>query len=149
MWIKLFLDAPKFGEVSKIMKELSLSDAEGPSTKPADIIAEYLAHVKAHLIENLDIQYGEGLWRTLLITLMITFLAVWSDAAKYATLQAVNQTGSKDTELPQLKRTIMTTEPEAAAIYTIRSLRGGIQDEQFAVSGGFIVCDMQSCQQAN
>jgi molecular chaperone DnaK (HSP70) len=142
MWTKLLLDAPKAGEVSKIMKELSLSDAGGPSTKPIDIIAEYLAHVKAHLIKNLDIQYGKGLWRTLPITLVITFPAVWSDAAKYATLQAVNQAGFNDTEMPQLKRTIMTTEPEAAAIYTIQSLRGGIQDEQFAVGDGLIVCDM-------
>jgi molecular chaperone DnaK (HSP70) len=142
MWTKLLLDDPKAGEVDKIMKELSLDADGGPSNKPVDIIAEYLAHIKAHLIKNLDIQYGKGLWRTLPITLVVTVPAVWSDAAKNATLQAVKQAGFNSTELPQLKRTVLTTEPEAAAIYTIQSLRGGVQDEQFAVSDGFIVCDM-------
>jgi molecular chaperone DnaK (HSP70) len=142
MWTKLLLDDPKAGEMSKIMKELSLSDTEYPSNKPVDIIAEYLGHIKAHLIKNLDIQYGKGLWRTLPITLVVTVPAVWSDAAKNATLQAVDQAGFNTIELPQLKRTVLTTEPEAAAIYTIQSLRGGVQDEQFAVGDGFIVCDM-------
>jgi molecular chaperone DnaK (HSP70) len=141
MWTKLLLDDPKAGEVDKIMKELSL-DNGSPSTKPVKIIAEYLAHVKAHLIKNLEIHYGKGLWQTLPITLVITVPAVWSDFAKNATLLAVRQAGFNDDELPQLKRTVLTTEPEAAAIYTIQSLRGGVQDEQFAVGDGFIVCDM-------
>jgi molecular chaperone DnaK (HSP70) len=142
MWTKLLLDDPNAGEVDKIMKELSLDGDGGLLNKPLDIIAEYLAHIKAHLIKNLDIQYGKSLWRTLPITLVVTVPAVWSDAAKNATIQAVKQAGFNSTELPQLKRTILTSEPEAAAIYTIQSLRGGVQDEQFAVGDGFIVCDM-------
>ncbi|KAI4925412.1 hypothetical protein J4E85_007291 [Alternaria conjuncta] len=142
MWTKLLLDDAKAGEVDKILKELTLDDNRGPSSKPVDIIAEFLAHVKAHVIKNLDIQYGKGLWRSLPITLVITVPAVWSDSAKSATLKAVNKAGFNNIELPQLKRTVLTTEPEAAAIYTIQSIRGGIQDEQFAVGDGFIVCDM-------
>jgi molecular chaperone DnaK (HSP70) len=142
IWTKLLLDEPKAGEISKIVKELSLDEAQGTSKKPVDIIAEYLAHVKAHLIKNLDILYGKGLWMTLPITLVVTVPAVWSDAAKNATLQAVSKGGFNSTELPQLERTTLTTEPEAAALYTIQSLRGGIQDNQFAVGDGFIVCDM-------
>ncbi|KAI1684350.1 hypothetical protein KJE20_06855 [Pyrenophora tritici-repentis] len=142
MWTKLLLNNGKPGEVAHIIKELSLYDNRAPSNQPVNIIAEFLAHVKAHLIKNLDIQYGKGLWRTLPITLVVTVPAVWSDSAKNSTLQAVNKAGFNDTELPQLKRTILTTEPEAAAIYTIQSLRGGVQDEQFAVGDGFIVCDM-------
>ncbi|KAF1944795.1 actin-like ATPase domain-containing protein [Clathrospora elynae] len=142
MWTKLLLDDPKAGEAGKIMKELSLNNTQGPSKEPVDIIAEYLAHVKAHLLKNLDIHYGKGLWRTLPITLMVTVPAVWSDAAKDSTLQAVNKAGFNSIELTQLKRTVLTSEPEAAAIYTTQSLQGGIQDEQFAVGDGFIVCDM-------
>jgi len=142
MWTKLLLDVPKSGEVDKIMKELSLSDKQGSSAKPVEIIAKYLAHVKAHMIKNLDIHYGKGLWMTLPLTLVITVPAVWSDAAKDSTLQSVNKAGFNNIELPQLKRTILTTEPEAAAIYTIQELRGGIQDDQFAVGDGFVVCDM-------
>jgi len=82
------------------------------------------------------------LWRTLPITLVVTVPAVWSDAAKDSTLRAVRMAGFDTTCFPLLKRTILTTEPEAAAIYTIQSLRGSVQDEQFAVGDGFIVCDM-------
>jgi hypothetical protein len=142
MWTKLLLDNSKAEEVDKILKELSLNDAYGPSTKPVEIIAAYLAHVKAHLLTNLDNKYGKELWRTLPITLVVTVPAVWSDAAKDATLQAVSMAGFNATGLPKLKRTVITTEPEAAAIYTIQSLRGGVQDEQFAIGDGFIVCDM-------
>ncbi|KAI4620108.1 hypothetical protein J4E80_004634 [Alternaria sp. BMP 0032] len=142
MWTKLLLDDPKAGEVDKIMRELSLSSDQGPSTKPVEIIAKYLAHIKAHTIKNLDIHYGKGLWQTLPLTLVVTVPAVWSDAAKHSTLQAVDKAGFNSIELPQLKRTVLTTEPEAAAIYTIQSMRGGIQDDQFAVGDGFVVCDM-------
>lgn len=37
---------------------------------------------------------------------------------------------------------VLTTEPEAAALYTIKTLRGTAQDAQFAVGDGFTVCDM-------
>ncbi|KAF1833755.1 hypothetical protein BDW02DRAFT_589443 [Decorospora gaudefroyi] len=142
MWTKLLLEHSKTGEVDKIIQELSLENNGCLSTKPVDIIAQYLAHVKAHLIKNLDIQYTKGLWTTLPITLVVTVPAVWSDAAKNTTLQAIRNAGFNSTELPQLKRTILTTEPEAAAMYTIQSVRGGVQDEQFAIGDGFIVCDM-------
>jgi hypothetical protein len=142
MWTKLLLDDPKAGEMDKITKELSLDNAHGLSTEPVDSIAAYLTHVKAHLLTNLDNKYGKELWRTLPITLVITVPAVWSDAAKDATLQAFVKAGYNAAELPRLKRAVLTTEPEAAAIYTIQSLRGGVQDQQFAIGDGLIVCDM-------
>jgi len=100
------------------MKELSLYDNRGPSNQPVNIVAEFLAYIKAYLIKNLDIQYGKGLWKTLRITLVVTVPAVWSNSLKNSTLQAVNKASFNDTELPQLKRTILTTKSEAAAIYT-------------------------------
>ncbi|RMZ73776.1 Hsp70 family chaperone [Pyrenophora seminiperda CCB06] len=142
MWTKLLLDDQKAGEVDKILEELSLSDNADMSKKPVDIIAQFLAHVKVHLFKNLDIHYDKDLWRTLPLTLVVTVPAVWSDAAKHSTLQAVHKAGFNKVELPQLKRTMLTTEPEAAAIYTIQSMQGGIQDEQFSVGDGFVVCDM-------
>lgn len=36
----------------------------------------------------------------------------------------------------------MTTEPEAAALYTIKTLHFSAQGSQFAINDGFIVCDM-------
>ena len=142
MWTKLLLDNPKSKEMDKILKELSLDDVCGPSTEPVEIIAAYLSHVKAHLLTNLDNKYGKELWRTLPITLVVTVPAVWSEAAKDATLRAFRKAGFNNTALPMLKREILVTEPEAAAIHTIQSLRGSVQDEQFAIGDGFIVCDM-------
>jgi molecular chaperone DnaK (HSP70) len=109
---------------------------------PVDIVADFLAEVKKHLISNLDNQYGGELWTTLPVTLVVTVPAVWSDGAKDRTLKAVNMAGFNPTEFRQLKRTIVTTEPEAAAIYTIKTLRGSAQDAQLSIGDGFIVCDM-------
>jgi hypothetical protein len=72
----------------------------------------------------------------------VTVPAVCSDLAKDSTLRAIRKGGFNTTVFPKLKRTVLTTEPEAAAKYTIQSLRGSVQDEQFAIGDGFIVCDM-------
>lgn len=141
MWTKLDLDTPQIGEAAKILHELSLDDKE-PSKQAVDIVADYLAHVKDHLVKNLDHRYGTELWKSLPITLLVTVPAVWSDRAKDRTLLAIRKAGFNDTELPMLKRTVTTTEPEAAAIHTIQALRGSVSDEQLAFGDGLIVCDM-------
>ncbi|UPX15290.1 uncharacterized protein EKO05_0005744 [Ascochyta rabiei] len=141
MWTKLELDSPQAGEAARIQREL-VANTRVTLKQPVDIVADFLEQVKGHLIKNLDTQYGEELWRTLPITLVITVPAVWSDAAKARTHQAVRMAGFDNSSFPKLKRTITITEPEAAATYTIQSLRGSAQDEQFALGDGFIVCDM-------
>ena len=141
MWTKLQLDRPQTGEAGRILRELS-SNTQGPRRRPVDIIADFLERVRDHLITNLDNQYGPELWRTLPITLVVTVPAVWSDLAKARTMQAVNQAGFNSVRLPNLKHILTTTEPEAAAIYTIKTLRGGAQDDQLVVGDGLIVCDM-------
>lgn len=137
----LQLDRQQPGEAAKIMQELS-SDGTGPSRRPVDIIADFLAHVKGHLIHNLDKQYGQELWRTLPITLVVTIPAVWSDLAKNRTMQVIDKAGFNKKDFPRLAQTITTTEPEAAAIFTIKTMCGGAQGKQLAVGDGFIVCDM-------
>jgi hypothetical protein len=151
-WTKLELDSPKPGEAARIRKELSASaygvvggsgyGGLGGEKRPVDIVADYLAEVRKHLIKCLDDQYGKQLWRTLATTLVVTVPAVWSDAAKNLTMQAIEKAGFNTTELPQLRRTITTTEPEAAALYSIRSMKGSIRNEQFKAGEGFVVCDM-------
>jgi hypothetical protein len=140
MWTKLELDDNRVGEAVKIAKELSSS---GARKRPVDIVADFLGQVRAHLIKNLDNKFGPELWRTLSLTLVVTVPAVWSDIAKYRTLQAVDRAGFNSSQFPQLTNPILvTTEPEAAAIYTMRTLRGTAQNEQLVIGDGFIVCDM-------
>lgn len=123
MWTKLQLDPVNKGELVKIVREVSTS-TENTNKLPVEIIADFLSQIKAHLIKNLDQKYGKVLWRGLAITLVVTVPAVWTDVAKARTLEAVAKAGFNTPEFPQLKNIIMTTEPEAAAIYTMKILRG-------------------------
>lgn len=141
LWTKLHLDPTQKGELVKIVREVSTS-AQDSNKQPVEIIADFLAQIKAHLIKNLDEKYGKLLWRGLDMTLVVTVPAVWSEVAKARTLEAVEKAGFNKLEMSQLRDIVMTTEPEAAAIYTIKSLRGTTQNANFAVGDGFIVCDM-------
>jgi molecular chaperone DnaK (HSP70) len=107
-----------------------------------DIISEFLRHVKDHLVNTLDEKYRREVWSTLSITMVVTVPAVWSDAAKDSTLQAVRRAGFSKECFPSLDKTLLATEPESAAIYTIRTLRGTTHDQQLAINDGFIICDM-------
>jgi molecular chaperone DnaK (HSP70) len=141
MWTKLQLDRPQTGEAAEIIKEQQLA-AQSLNKQPVDIVADFLQHVKDHVLKKLDEEYRREVWSTLPITLVVTVPAVWSDAAKDRTLQAVRQAGFDNTYFPFLKRTLLITEPEAAAIYTIKTLRGTSQDQRLAVGDGFVMCDM-------
>jgi molecular chaperone DnaK (HSP70) len=123
MWTKLQLDPKQGGKVAKIVREVWTSN-QGSHKEPIEIIAGFLAQVKAHLITNLDRKYGKTLWRTLDITLVVTVPAVWTDLVKSRTLAAVDKAGFNQHEFSQLKNTVVATEPESAAIYTIKTLQG-------------------------
>ncbi|KAL1604233.1 hypothetical protein SLS59_004027 [Nothophoma quercina] len=142
MWTKLQLDPQQGGEAAKIFRELSTSH-QTVRKQPVDIVADYLTQVKAHLTKNLDQKYGKALWRSLAVVLVVTVPAVWTDLAKDRTLQAIDKAGFNKLEFPQLtQQPILITEPEAAALYTIKTLRLSAQGSLFAVNDGFIVCDM-------
>ncbi|KAH4054949.1 hypothetical protein HBI64_117810 [Parastagonospora nodorum] len=141
IWTKLYLDSRKSGEAAKILSEVTASPQKSRK-KPVEIVADYLAQIKAHLIKNLDQKFGQTLWRSLPITLVVTVPAVWSDAAKARTIEAFDKAGFNSLEFTQSVRTIVATEPECAALHTIDTLRGSTQDTNFKVGDGFIVCDM-------
>lgn len=141
MWTKLQLEDSQVGESAKIQKELQ-SIVEGSTKTPVEVASDFLHQVKDHLIVNLDQKYGKELWRTLPITLVITVPAMWSDGAKSRTRKAFQKAGFNSREFPLLRKQILTTEPEAAAMYTIKTMRGTAQDKELEVGDGFMVCDM-------
>jgi hypothetical protein len=141
MWTKLQLDCTQTGEAAKVLDEQQ-TFPQVLNKKPVDIVADFLRHVKDHFIKTLDEEYHREVWSTLPITLVVTVPAVWSDAAKDRTLQAIQQAGFNKVCFPALNQTLLATEPEAAAIYTIRTLRGTTQDQRLAVGDGFVICDM-------
>ncbi|KAH6633342.1 Hsp70 family protein [Boeremia exigua] len=140
IWTKLELENHPNGEAAK--QDTKSSSSIVLYKPPVDIIADFLGQVKAHLIGVLDRKYGENLWRTLPVTLVVTMPAVWSDGAKARTRQAVDKAGFNVAQFPQLTHIINATEPESAAIYTIRTLRNTAHDTQFATGDGFILCDL-------
>lgn len=141
LWTKLELENRPIGEATKIHQETS-SMALTVYKSPVDVISDFLNHVKTHLVDVLDRKYGEDLWRTLPITLVITVPAVWSDVAKARTRQAVEKAGFNSSHFPKLDSIIDATEPESAAIHTIATLRNTAHDTQFEKNDGFILCDM-------
>ncbi|KAF2657935.1 Hsp70 family protein [Lophiostoma macrostomum CBS 122681] len=121
MWTKLELDRPKLGEFMRIRKELTVTNREG-DRDPVDVIADFLSKIKEQLIKNLDYHYGVNLWRNLPVSLVVTFLP--------------------SGQMRPRTRIITITEPEAAAIYTVKSLQGTVQENDLQVNDGFILCDL-------
>lgn len=143
MWTKLQLNGKIAGEAAAIKSELpSTSEDEHSPKLPEDIIADFLKGIKQNLIKNLEKTYGVELWKSFPITLVITFPAVWSDAAKDKTMDSVNKAGFNKAELPKLKKILTVTEPEAASLFTLKSLQGSLMLDQLTVGDAFIVCDM-------
>jgi predicted transcriptional regulator len=56
MWTKLQLETPQDGEAAKVLQEVT---SQGTEKQPIEIVADFLAQVKAHLIYNLDKRFGK------------------------------------------------------------------------------------------
>ena len=127
--IKLFLDSdlqiPNY--VSKVNMEKQMQ-RYGKTAQT--VVAEYLTELFKHAKERLVKRYGEYFVKTTRIEVVLTVPAMWSDAAKDATLNAAKQAGMG----PNIK---MISEPEAAAVYTVQS----IQPNHLRVGDNLIVCD--------
>jgi len=108
-----------------------------PGKQPQDVVADFLTGVNEHVVQTLIKQFSHRLLSTLQIEIVITVPAVWSDRAKDLTFQAVGKAG-----LGEFKySTSMIAEPEAAAIYTLKSLKGGASGDDIKVGDHFVLCD--------
>lgn len=129
--IKLFLDRnqklPHFVSPLETAAQLRRSDAT-----VMDAVSDYLTKIFEHTIETLTRRYGESFMSSTKVEFVLTVPAVWSDAAKNATLQAAERAGmGKRHELK------LISEPEAAAVYTLKT----IQPNGLKIGDNFIVCD--------
>ena len=152
-WTKLALDKndKKSRELrmliallSNDMTGLSLGDDDDgdgppayPGKEPKDIVADYLSGVKDHVFRHLRREFGPVLFNTCEIEVVVTVPAVWSDKAKDLTFQAVMKAGFAGKK-EMIK---MITEPEAAATYTLKTLRAGAGGDDFQKGDHFILCD--------
>ncbi|KAF7187277.1 Heat shock 70 kDa protein 12B [Pseudocercospora fuligena] len=129
--IKLFLDRnqklPHF--VSPLETAAQLRNSE---RTVMDAVTDYLAKIYEHTMETMTRRYGEGFIKSTKVDFVLTVPAVWSDAAKNATLQAAERAGMGSRH--ELK---LISEPEAAAVYTLRT----IQPSGLRVGDNYVVCD--------
>lgn len=127
--MKLFLDPnqpmPSFLSISDIKAQLATSgkDIKG-------VVADYLSAVFAHTNEILIRRYGPLFVQTTPLKIILTVPAVWSDAAKDATMKAAVEAGMGN----DLN---MISEPEAAAVYALQA----IQPDHLAAGDNFVVAD--------
>lgn len=97
-----------------------------------EAIADYLSLIFAKAKEELVRRFGTQMVSSTPLEINLTVPAIWSDAAKDATLRAAGKAGM-GSDLH------MISEPEAAAIYALTSM---VQDSNMLqVGDNFIVCD--------
>ena len=127
--VKLFLDPrqelPAFVSKSEIKQLLAKSGKDAVS-----VVADYLAQIYKHTQSELTKRYGALFMQTTDVQWVLTVPAIWSDAAKDATLTAARKAGMG----PELT---LISEPEAAAVYTLQA----IQPNHLKVGDNFVVCD--------
>ncbi len=132
--------------LSSQMDGLSLDDIEddsddedGPPDYPGksavDIVADYLKEVRKSFMVHLNKQYGPVLMSTLRKELIVTVPAVWSERAKDLTLKAVGEAGFEAHSIA------MITEPEAAAVYTLKGMTEGVSKDDVKIGDFFVMCD--------
>lgn len=92
------------------------------------VVADYLRELWAHAKEVLGRRWP--FMSTTQLEVILTVPAVWSDAAKDATLTAAKRAGMGN-------NITLISEPEAAAVYTLKSM----QLSHLREGNNFIVCD--------
>ncbi|KAH0275664.1 actin-like ATPase domain-containing protein, partial [Aureobasidium melanogenum] len=129
--LKLRLDPkqklPDYVSEEELCKELQRS---GKTAEEA--ISDYLTEIYRRAKEALVKRFTQNMVSSTIIEVVLTVPAVWTDAAKDATLRAAQKAGMG----PEL---YMISEPEAAAIYAPKSM--GQKQKVLKVGDNFIVCD--------
>lgn len=129
--LKLRLDPrqklPDYVSEEELCKELQKS---GKTAEEA--ISDYLTEIYRRAKEALVKRFTQNMVSSTIIEVVLTVPAVWTDAAKDATLRAAQKAGMG----PEI---YMISEPEAAAIYALKSM--GQKQKLLKTGDNFIVCD--------
>lgn len=129
--IKLFLDRAQ--KLPFYVSPLETASQLRKSNKTVvDAVTDYLTQIQKHTMDTLRRRYGEGFVASTPVDWVLTCPAVWSDAAKNATLLAAERA-----EMGKKSQIQMISEPEAAAVYTLKA----IQPTHLKVGDNLIVCD--------
>ncbi|KAK0726065.1 hypothetical protein B0H67DRAFT_480099 [Lasiosphaeris hirsuta] len=108
---------------------------EYPGKDPVDMVADYLTKVREWTWVEMERTYGAEMFASMRKELVVTVPAVWSERAKDLTLKAVQRAKF------DAAKTSMVTEPEAAAIYTLKGMLEGYNKSEIRVGDVFVLCD--------
>jgi hypothetical protein len=132
-----------FDDLSVEDIEAALSGQDtGPAAPPAypgkdniDIVADYLTHVKEAAYADMQKRIEPALFASMRKEVVVTVPAVWSERAKDLTMKAVSRADWGADKYS------MVTEPEAAAIYTLREMSETASQQDLKVGDTFVLCD--------
>ncbi|KAF2823206.1 actin-like ATPase domain-containing protein [Ophiobolus disseminans] len=105
---------------------------------PEDVVTDYLQKVFDPVWKATE--YMGPIRDLAPVDVVITVPVDWSYKARNSTLKAVRKAGFNETKFPKLNKYLMVTEPEAAAVFTVRYM----QEEGFTslrTNQCFILCD--------
>ena len=97
-----------------------------------DLSTDFLTAVRKHVVDTLRRHYGSAAFDALSIEWMVTVPAIWTPNAKTATKQCAEAAG-----MGMKETLLMTSEPEAAAIYALKKL----EPHHLRIGNNIIVLD--------
>ncbi|KAK6332125.1 hypothetical protein TWF718_002659 [Orbilia javanica] len=151
VWVKLLLNSPSTANDGANMNA-DPTFANKPTIKPPsgymalppgktaiDVVSDYLSGVYAHTIDRLSQHYGKEYVDVTPIEFVLTVPAIWSDKARNLTKEAAKRAGFASRKDDRIK---LVSEPEAAAIYTIKSTFDSTRNaSQLQVGDSFVMVD--------
>ncbi|KAK6353138.1 hypothetical protein TWF696_005128 [Orbilia brochopaga] len=130
VWTKLLLNSPSTANNGANMSA-DPTFANKPTLKPpsgymvlppgkeaVDVVADYLSGVYEHIFDRLYKHHPKEYIEVTPIEFILTVPAIWSDKARNLTKDAAKRAGFGSRKDDRIR---LVSEPEAAAIYTIRS----------------------------
>jgi molecular chaperone DnaK (HSP70) len=118
-------DIPAFVSRSEMREQLAMSGKTATA-----VVADYLHEIYKHVEAELHKRFGKEFVEVTDLQWILTVPAVWSDAAKSATLTAAKKAGLG----PDIT---LISEPEAAAVYTLQAVQPNYLNE----GDNFVVVD--------
>ena len=106
-----------------------------PGKTTVEIVADYLKYVRKTSYKVIEKQYRSAMLESMRKELVVTVPAVWSERAKDQTMKAVEKSGWR------ADATLLVTEPEAAAVYTLKSMMEGVSKSEVKVGDVFVLTD--------
>ncbi|KAI4096805.1 MAG: hypothetical protein LQ339_006889 [Xanthoria mediterranea] len=137
--MKLLLDPGQ--ETPLYIPETNTAAALKKLGKPAtEVVTDYFTAIYRHALNRIETKIPAEYLKMCRKKFVVTVPAVWSAKAMNATLLCTVDPGAETSRAAKkagIHPVSLTKEPEAAALYTLRTLR----DKALAVGDAFVLCD--------